>query len=254
MKQAQNARKGRSRSPVRKQGKGSDGNRVEIKVKGNPKQLLEKYKNQAREATQAGDRVLAETYYQFADHYQRVLNEMRGLTRGLFSGNYEHLGKSDTQDYSFDDDMDDVADDEVQSGASGGQNSQKQAGRRRRGNRPDRPERGQGNERAQAADSEGQAFDDDAENDDDQPTEVHPELDLQQQTSGENDPRRGRGRRPQRRNNAEQTGELDLADGDGEQPNRGRRPRRPRPENRQAAESREDAPQVEARADTGEAA
>ena len=81
MKQAQNARKQRGRSPSRKGGgkPGGQGNaRNEPKVRGNPKQLLEKYKNQAREAKQAGDRVLAEYYYQFADHYQRVLNEMRG--------------------------------------------------------------------------------------------------------------------------------------------------------------------------------
>ncbi len=82
MKQAQNARKQRGRSPSRKGGGGKPGGpgntRNEPKVRGNPKQLLEKYKNQAREAKQAGDRVMAEYYYQFADHYQRVLNELRG--------------------------------------------------------------------------------------------------------------------------------------------------------------------------------
>lgn len=88
MKQSQNARRGRSRPGPRKQGKQQDSNRNEIKVRGNPKQLLEKYTNAARDAMQAGDRVLAEHNHQFADHYQRVINEMRGLTRGLFSGDY----------------------------------------------------------------------------------------------------------------------------------------------------------------------
>ena len=55
-----------------------------MKVRGNPKQLLEKYKNQAREATQAGDRVMTEYYLQFADHYQRVINEMRGVSSGVY--------------------------------------------------------------------------------------------------------------------------------------------------------------------------
>ncbi len=80
MKQAQNARNSRSRNTQRKSGgKSSAGNnRNDNKVRGNPKQLLEKYKTQAREATQAGDRITAENFLQFADHYQRILNEMRG--------------------------------------------------------------------------------------------------------------------------------------------------------------------------------
>lgn len=78
MKQAQNARKQRGRSAQRKGGKSNGGgNRTENKVRGNPKQLLEKYKTQARDAIQAGDRITAEYYLQFADHYQRVLNEMQ---------------------------------------------------------------------------------------------------------------------------------------------------------------------------------
>lgn len=79
MKQAQNARKQRGRSNARQNNKGGNqGNRSEQKIRGNPKQLVEKYKNQAREALQAGDRTQAEYFFQFADHYQRVLNDMRG--------------------------------------------------------------------------------------------------------------------------------------------------------------------------------
>jgi hypothetical protein len=78
MKQAQNAQKRRGRPSSRNNGKSHNSNRNEPKVRGNPKQLTEKYKNQAREALQAGDRMQAEYYFQFADHYQRVLNEMRG--------------------------------------------------------------------------------------------------------------------------------------------------------------------------------
>lgn len=44
---------------------------------GNAAQMLEKYKTLARDATQAGDRITAEYYYQYADHYFRVLNENR---------------------------------------------------------------------------------------------------------------------------------------------------------------------------------
>jgi len=44
---------------------------------GNAAQMLEKYKTLARDATQAGDRITAEYYFQYADHYFRVLNENR---------------------------------------------------------------------------------------------------------------------------------------------------------------------------------
>ncbi|WP_262693048.1 DUF4167 domain-containing protein [Kordiimonas aquimaris] len=78
MKQAQNAQKRRGRPTSRNNGKSNHNNRNDSKPRGNPKQLCEKYKNQAREALQAGDRMQAEYYFQFADHYHRVANEMRG--------------------------------------------------------------------------------------------------------------------------------------------------------------------------------
>lgn len=81
MKQNQNAR-GKSRARSNGRGKAvksknhNAGNRRDMKVKGNPKQLMEKYITQARDAAQSGDRVMEEYYYQFADHYQRVINEL----------------------------------------------------------------------------------------------------------------------------------------------------------------------------------
>ncbi|RME62984.1 MAG: DUF4167 domain-containing protein [Alphaproteobacteria bacterium] len=54
----------------------TDGNsRADQRMRGNPLQLLEKYKSLARDATTAGDRILAENYFQHADHYQRLVNE-----------------------------------------------------------------------------------------------------------------------------------------------------------------------------------
>lgn len=43
----------------------------------NLQQNFEKYIALAREATSTGDRVLAENYYQFAEHYLRTLNDMK---------------------------------------------------------------------------------------------------------------------------------------------------------------------------------
>ena len=41
----------------------------------NAPKLIEKYNNLAREALSTGDRILSESYFQFSDHYLRVLNE-----------------------------------------------------------------------------------------------------------------------------------------------------------------------------------
>lgn len=51
--------------------------RLDNRQRGNAAQLLEKYKTMARDATQSGDRITAEYYFQYADHYFRVLNEGR---------------------------------------------------------------------------------------------------------------------------------------------------------------------------------
>ncbi len=56
---------------------GQSANRLEVRVRGNAHQLLEKYKQLARDAHQAGDRVASEYYLQHSDHYFRVLNDSR---------------------------------------------------------------------------------------------------------------------------------------------------------------------------------
>ena len=56
---------------------GQPGNRQDNRQRGNAAQLLEKYKNMARDAQLSGDRVQTEYYLQYADHYFRVLSENR---------------------------------------------------------------------------------------------------------------------------------------------------------------------------------
>ena len=45
------------------------------KTRGAISKALEKYTSLAQDAFSNGDRIVAESYYQFAEHYQRVLNE-----------------------------------------------------------------------------------------------------------------------------------------------------------------------------------
>jgi hypothetical protein len=71
----QNRRRGRGNN--RGQGGGNQGNRIDSRARGNAPQMLEKYKKLAHDASLNGDRVQTEYYLQFADHYFRVIADMR---------------------------------------------------------------------------------------------------------------------------------------------------------------------------------
>lgn len=66
-----NRRRGRNNN--RNQGGSNSGNRIDSRARGNAPQLLDKYKKLAQDAQHNGDRVQAEYYLQFADHYFRVI-------------------------------------------------------------------------------------------------------------------------------------------------------------------------------------
>ncbi|MEM6267238.1 MAG: DUF4167 domain-containing protein, partial [Pseudomonadota bacterium] len=65
-----NRRRGRGN---RNQGGSNQLNRIDSRARGNAPQLLDKYKKLAQDAQHNGDRVQAEYYLQFADHYFRVI-------------------------------------------------------------------------------------------------------------------------------------------------------------------------------------
>ncbi|MBA4160816.1 MAG: DUF4167 domain-containing protein [Novosphingobium sp.] len=70
-----NRRRGRGNRP--NNGGGQQVNRIDSRARGNAPQLLEKYRKLAHDAHLNGDRVQAEYYLQFADHYFRVLADAR---------------------------------------------------------------------------------------------------------------------------------------------------------------------------------
>jgi hypothetical protein len=90
-------RRGRGGGPRSPNQAPGQGNRQDNRSRGNAAQLLEKYKALARDAQLSGDRVLAETYLQYAEHYYRVLNE----SRARFEEQRRQRG-----DYMSDDDED----------------------------------------------------------------------------------------------------------------------------------------------------
>ena len=53
----------------------------------NAPKLIEKYNNLAREALSGGDKILSESYFQYADHFKRILNEQESLRRNKFENN-----------------------------------------------------------------------------------------------------------------------------------------------------------------------
>ncbi|MDG2243491.1 MAG: DUF4167 domain-containing protein [Rhodospirillaceae bacterium] len=64
----------RNHGGKRSQGRGGNFDPNGGRNRGNAQQLLDKYTSLARDATQQGDRITAENYYQHADHYYRIIN------------------------------------------------------------------------------------------------------------------------------------------------------------------------------------
>jgi hypothetical protein len=67
-----NANRNRQQMPQRSQSLDSNG--PNVKIRGTPHQIFERYIALAREASTSGDRVAAENLYQHAEHYFRVIN------------------------------------------------------------------------------------------------------------------------------------------------------------------------------------
>jgi hypothetical protein len=53
-----------------------DSNGPDLRIRGTSQQLFEKYLQLGRAAPSGGDRVMAESYFQHAEHYFRILNAM----------------------------------------------------------------------------------------------------------------------------------------------------------------------------------
>src|SRR5215468_9602749 len=57
-----------------------DSSGPDVRVRGNAHQVFDKYQALAREAAASGDRIMAEAYWQYADHYYRMIQQMGGFT------------------------------------------------------------------------------------------------------------------------------------------------------------------------------
>ena len=133
-----------------------DSSGPDLRVRGTSQQLFEKYLQLGRDATSSGDRVMAESYFQHAEHYFRILNAMNQAAQANPQPNGQQGGQ--------------------QGGQHNGQQGGYQGGRRQ--HYEPQPEHAQGNEqRGQEGRSER---DEAADRDDDtQPAaEVHETRDI----------------------------------------------------------------------------
>ena len=76
-----NGRRSRGRGNGRRGGGGNqqrmqvfDSNGPDVRIRGTAHQVTEKYVALAKDAASGGDRILAESYLQYAEHYQRIIN------------------------------------------------------------------------------------------------------------------------------------------------------------------------------------
>ena len=58
-----------------------DSNGPDLRIRGTAQQLFEKYLQLGRDATSSGDRVMAEGYFQHAEHYFRIINAINQATQ-----------------------------------------------------------------------------------------------------------------------------------------------------------------------------
>jgi len=95
-----------------------ESNGPDVKIRGNPSHIAEKYMQLARDAQTSGDPISAENYYQHAEHYYRVI----AAAQEQFRQNNPHLSRpeNETPIGARDDGFDD-GDDDQQQPAMGGQ-------------------------------------------------------------------------------------------------------------------------------------
>jgi hypothetical protein len=88
-----------------------ESNGPDVKIRGNPSHIAEKYIQLARDAQSSGDPVSAENYYQHAEHYNRLIaaaQEQFRQQNPQFGNRPETDQRADMRDDTFDDGDDDT--------------------------------------------------------------------------------------------------------------------------------------------------
>jgi hypothetical protein len=91
-----------------------DSNGPDVRIRGNAQQLHEKYIALANDASAAGERIQAEAYFQFADHYFRVNAAIIAAAEERRDRQQDHANRATADDKSADVKSDDDNADEAQ--------------------------------------------------------------------------------------------------------------------------------------------
>src|SRR4026208_1960654 len=88
MRQAQQHRRGGGRGPSTQNAlaRNYESNGPDVKLRGTAAQIAQKYLSLARDALASGDMVAAESYFQHAEHYNRIITATRIPTGGEGGG------------------------------------------------------------------------------------------------------------------------------------------------------------------------
>lgn len=113
MRQGQQNRRGRGRnrkgqSPLTRSFESTG---PDVKIRGTPAHIAEKYMSLARDATSSGDPVLAENYLQHAEHYNRIIMAFREQQISQGGGDVNGMPRRPFNDMEGDDYGDDEGDD-----------------------------------------------------------------------------------------------------------------------------------------------
>jgi hypothetical protein len=153
MKHTTGPRRGRSRGNGKRFSTGGGGggknqtfesSGPEVKIRGTAQQVYEKYLSLARDAVSAGDRIAAEGYFQFADHYYRLVNAANGngQSRGDPNNRVPSPPESAVGGFDGEDDMtDQSADDAGAEGMDDDDMPSSHEGDQRRSEQPYPPQR-----------------------------------------------------------------------------------------------------------------
>tara|TARA_R110002074_G_scaffold150835_2_gene304223 strand:- start:3 stop:926 length:924 start_codon:yes stop_codon:yes gene_type:complete len=138
--------RGRGRKPQGNNGnRAYDSNGPDVKIRGTATHVCEKYQQLARDAITSGDRVMAENYYQHAEHYYRLIMAAQAPSDGQ-PRPQNALGYRPDEDQEYDEDDNEMDQAQPQSAGqpyhqqnnnnngNGGNNGHQQNGGERRGN------------------------------------------------------------------------------------------------------------------------
>ena len=101
MKHGSNNRRSRSRGGGKRHSGGGrnnfESNGPDVKIRGSAQQVQEKYLALARDASSVGDWVSAEAFFQFAEHYYRIVNAEPKGANGKGQGQNQGQNKGQGQ-------------------------------------------------------------------------------------------------------------------------------------------------------------